>query len=45
VLSAAGFVFVGVDWNHFRHVLNIEVTVQGSVGDVPGGTVDLSEHV
>ena len=44
MLSAAGFVFVGVDWNHFLYVLDIEVTVQGLVGDVPGGTADDSEH-
>ena len=28
VLSAAIFVFVGVDSNHFRYVLDFEVTVQ-----------------
>jgi len=44
VLSAAVFVFVGVGSNHFRYALNIEVTVQGLVGDVPGGTADHSEH-
>jgi hypothetical protein len=44
VLSAAIFVFVGVDSNHFRYVLDFEVTVQGLVGDVPGGTADHSEH-
>ena len=44
VLSAAIFVFVGVDSNHFRYVLDFEVTVQGLVGDVPGGTADNSEY-
>ena len=44
VLSAAGFVFVGVDLNHFRYVRDIEVTVQSLVGDVPWGTTDHSEH-
>ena len=44
VLSAAVFVFVGVDSNHFRYVLDIEVTVQGLVGDVPEDTADYSEH-
>ena len=29
VLSAAIFVSVGVDCNHFRYVLDFEVTVQG----------------
>jgi len=43
VLSAAVFVFVGVGSNHFRYGLDIEVTVQGLVGDVPGGTADHSE--
>jgi hypothetical protein len=38
------FVFVGVDCNHFRYVLDFEVTVQGLVGDVPGSTADHSEH-
>jgi len=39
------FVFVGVDdSNHFRYALDIEVTVQGLVGDVPEGTADHSEH-
>jgi len=37
VLSAAIFVFFGVDSNHFRYVLDSEVTVQGLVGDVPRG--------
>ena len=37
VLSAAVFVFVGVNLNHFRYVLDFEFTVQGLVGDVPGG--------
>jgi hypothetical protein len=37
VLSAAIFVFVGVGSDHFRYVLHFEVTVQGLVGDVPGG--------
>ena len=40
VLSAAIFVFVGVGSN----VLDFEVTVQGLVGAVPGGTADYSEH-
>ena len=44
MLSAAVFVFVGVDSNHFRYVLDFEVTVQGLVGDVPGGTAVYSEH-
>jgi len=44
VLSAAIFVFVGVVSYHFRYVPDFEVTVQGSVGDVPGGTADHSEH-
>jgi hypothetical protein len=44
VLSAAIFVFVGVDSNHFRYVLDFEVTVQGLVGDLPGGTADYSEN-
>jgi len=44
VLSAANFVFVGVDCNRFRYVLDFDVTVQGLVGDVPGGTADHSEH-
>jgi len=44
VLNAAGFVSVGVDTNHFRYVLDIEVTAQSLVGDVPGGTADHSEH-
>ena len=37
VLSAAVFVFVGVNLNHFRYVLDFEFTVRGLVGDVPGG--------
>ena len=41
--SAAIFVFVGVDSNHFRYVRDFEV-VQGLVGDVPGGTTEHSEH-
>jgi hypothetical protein len=44
VLSVAIFVFVGFDSNHFRYVLDFEVTVLGLVGDVPGGTADHSEH-
>jgi len=44
VHSAAIFVFVGVDSNHFRYVRHFEVVVQGLVGDVPGGTTDQSEH-
>jgi len=44
VLSAAIFIFVGVDSNHFCYVLDFEFTVQGLVGDVPGGTADHSEH-
>ena len=42
--SAAIFVFVGVDSNHFRYVRDFEVVVQGLVGDVPAGTTDHSEH-
>jgi hypothetical protein len=38
------FVSVGVNSSHFRYVLDFEVTVQGLVGDVPGGTADHSEH-
>ena len=45
MLSAAIFVFVGVDFNHFRYVLDFEVTVQGLFGDVPGGTSEYSEHI
>jgi len=44
VHSAAIFVFVDVDSNHFRYVRDFEVVVQGLVGDVPGGTTDHSEH-
>jgi len=44
VLSAAIFVSVGVDSSHFRYVLDFEVTLQGFVVDVPGGTADHSEH-
>jgi len=44
VLIAAVFVFVGVDLNHFRYVRDIEVSVQGLVGDVPEGTADHSDH-
>jgi len=44
MLSAAIFIFVGVDSNHFRYVRDIEVVVQGLVGDVSGGTADRSEH-
>jgi len=44
VLSAAVFVFVGVDSNHFRYVRDFEVTVQVLVGDVPGGKANHSEH-
>ena len=44
VLSAAIFVFVGVDSSHFRYVLDFEFTVQGLVGDVLGGTADHSVH-
>ena len=40
VLSAAVFVFVGVDSNHFRYVRDVDVTVQSLVGDVPGDTAD-----
>jgi len=43
-LSAAIFVFVGVDSNYFRYVWDIKVVEQGLVGDVPGGTADRSEH-
>ena len=42
--SAAIFVFVGVDSNHFRYVRVFKVVVQGLVADVPGGTTDHSEH-
>ena len=45
VYSAAIFVFVGVDSNHFRYVWDFEVVVQGLVGDVPGGAFDHSEHL
>jgi len=41
VLSAAIFVFVGVDSNQFHYVLDFKVTVQGLVGDVPGGAAGL----
>ena len=45
VLTAAIFVSVGVDSNHFRYVLDFEVTVYKVwVGDVPGGTADHSEQ-
>ena len=44
MLSAAIFVFVGVDSNHFRYVLDFEVTVHGLVGDVTGDTAEHSEH-
>jgi len=44
VHSAAIFVFVGVDSNHFLYAWDFEVVVQGLVGDVPGGTTDHSEH-
>jgi len=44
VHSAAIFVFVGVDSNHFRYVRDFEVVVQVLVGGVPGGTTDHSEH-
>jgi len=44
VNSAASFVFVGTDSNHFRYLRDFEVVVQGLVGDVPGGTTDHSEH-
>ena len=37
VLTAAIFVSVGVDSNHFRYVLDFEVNVHCLVGDVPGG--------
>jgi len=42
--SAAIFVFVVVDSNHFRYLRDFEVVVQGLVGDVPGGTTNPSEH-
>ena len=42
--SAAIFVFVGVDSNHFRYVRDFEVVVQDLVGDAPEGTTDHSEH-
>ena len=41
--SAAIFIFVCVDSNHFHYVRDFEV-VQGLVGDVPRGTTDHSEH-
>jgi len=44
VPSAAIFVFVGVGSNLFRYVLDFDVTVQGLVGDLPGGTADHSDH-
>jgi len=44
VHSAAVFVIVGVDSNHFRYVQDFEVVVQGLVGDVPGGTTYNSGH-
>jgi hypothetical protein len=44
VLSAAIFVFVGVDCNRLRYVLGLEVIVRYLFGDVPGGTADHSEH-
>ena len=44
MLGAAIFIFIGVDSNHFRYVLDFDVNVQGLVGDVPGGTADHSEH-
>ena len=44
VQSAAIFVFVGVDSNHFPYVRDFEVVVQGLVGDVPGGTTGHSQH-
>jgi len=44
VHSAAIFVFVGVDSNHFLYVLDFEVVVQCLVGNVPGGTTDHSEN-
>jgi len=44
VHSVAVFVFDGVDSNHFRYVRDSEVVVQGLVGDVPGGTAEISEH-
>ena len=44
LLSAAIFVYAGVDCNHFRYVLDFEVTMQGLFGDVPGGTADYSER-
>jgi len=44
VHSAAIFVFLGIDSNHFCYVRDFEVVVQGLVGDVPGGTTDNSEH-
>ena len=44
VLIAAVFVFGSVGSNHFHYVRDFEVTVQGLVGDVSGGTADHSEH-
>jgi len=43
VLSAAVFVVGSGDSNHFCYVRDFEVTVQGLVGDVPGGNTDHSE--
>jgi len=44
MLNAAIFVFVGVDSNQFLYVWDIEVVLQGLVGNVPGGIADRSEH-
>jgi len=41
VHSAAIFVFVGVDCNHFLYVWNFEVVVQGLIGDVPGAILKI----
>jgi len=44
MLSAAIFVFVGLDSNHFRYVRDIKVVVQDLVGHVQEGIADRSEH-
>ena len=45
VLSAAIFVSVGVDSNHFRYVLDFVVTVQGlGWRQSSGGTADHTER-
>ena len=42
--SAAIFVFVGVDSNHFRYVRDFDFVVQDLVGDVPMCITEHSEH-